>query len=763
MTIDPQPVAEDSRGFRRFKGGEEMLFRRVSPSVITMTPRHYRRIGLLVALAVFLGPAEAQSQKGNAGQKNQDETIKLKTNLTALDVMVKDNKGKYITDLKAEDFSILENGVKQTVDFFDPPLAGGERNQPGAAAPAQPVKSSGMPTNIMSLILDGGTTDLTNMKQVREGVTKYIRERIAETDTVAVFGVSTDLRVLQPFTQDKQKLIAAVENAWLLTASNKNLEQAHLAEDIDRTRSEVAGSPDINLPASAAAAAQGSAAAQAMLASRALERFVKLRSQLSAQQARPMLAALAAICEAQRSIPGKKTLVVFSQGFVAPSILDWQVQSVIDIANRANVAIYIIDSAGLRTGGPLSNAPVPSAPLSGVAATMSTDSRMRASGGEDVFDNARHEGSNREYDILYRISGDTGGELIKGTNDLGKGLDRIDLEIRSRYTLAYYSTDQNFDGGLRKIRVDVRRSDAHVISRAGYYANSADDSVPLSPDEKKLLANLAAIEAHPGLPLFVELSPFRSRGGRYIVPLSMEVPPDAVKFDKKGDKQHLQFDFFGVIRESSDRIIARLGSGFDIALSADQYRAILSNNIFYRQDAELDPGTYSVEMIVRDKLSGKMAARRTTLVLPEATAEFSASAVVLSRHAVVQKTQPGASPPIDVLTEGQIQIRPLPSREFRVTDNLIIFFDLYDAALNPDTGKRLVRVTVTLMKDNKNALRPVDYVLTDAVSQPVPRLAFAKFMSLAGLTAGKYVAVIEALDMVTHKSIKQEAPFVITQ
>lgn len=714
-----------------------------------------------MALAVSSMPAKAQSQKTTEGQKNQDETIKLKANLTALDVTVKDSKGRYITDLKAEDFSIFENGVRQTVDFFDPPLIDGKRQS--GEVEEKSVKPRGMPTNIMSLILDGGTTDLTNMKQVREGVVNYIHERIAQTDTVAVFGVSTDLRVLQPFTQDKEKLIAAVDNAWLLTGPNKNLEQAHLAEDIDRTRSEVAGSGDINLPASPAAAAQGPAAAQAMLAARALERFVQLRSQLSAQQARPMLAALAAICEAQRLIPGKKTLVVFSQGFVAPSILDWQVQSVIDIANRANVAIYIIDSAGLRTGGPGSNAPVPSAPLSGVAATMSTDSRMRASGGEDVFDNVRHEGANREYDILYRISGDTGGELIKGTNDLGKGLDRIDQEIRSRYTLAYYSTDQNFDGGLRKIRVDLRRPDAHVISRSGYYATAADDLVVLSPNDKKLLANLAAVEAHPALPLFLELSPFRSKQGRYIVPLSMEVPPGAVKFDKRGDKQHLQFDFFGVIRDSSDRIIARLGSGFDIALSAEQYRAILNNNIFYRQDAELDPGTYSIELIVRDKLSGKMAAKKTTLVLPEATTEFSASAVVLSRHAVVQKTLPGVSAPSDVLTEGEIQVRPLPSREFRAADNLIIFFDLYDAALNPDTGKPLVRVTVTLMKDDKQAMRPMDYVLTDAVSQPVPRLTFAKFASLAGLTAGKYVAVIESLDMVTHKAIKQEAQFVITQ
>lgn len=719
-------------------------------------------VGFLVLPAAVLRSVEAQSQNNKDGRKNQDEAIKLKTNLTTLDVMVKDSKGRYITDVNAEDFTVYENGVRQNVEFFDPPLTDRRAPKPGGA-PEQTIKSSGIPTNIISLILDGGTTDLTNMKQVREGVTRYIRERIADTDTVAVFGISNDLKVLQPFTQDKQKLIASVENAWLLTGTNRNLEQAQLREDIDRTRSELAGSGDTNLPASPAAAAQGSAAAQAMLATRALERFIQLRSQLSVQQARPVLAALAAICGALRSIPGKKTLVIFSQGFVAPSILDWQVQSVIDIANRANVAIYIIDSAGLKTGGSLSNAPVPNAPLSGVSATMSTDSRMKTSGGENVFDNVRHEGLGREYDILYRISGDTGGQLIKGSNDLAKGLDRIDQEIRSRYTLAYYSTDQNFDGGLRKIKVDVRRTDAHVVSRSGYYANAADDSVPISPDDKKLLANLATLEAHSALPLFVELSPFRSKGGRYIVPLSMEVPPDAVKFEKKGDKQHLLFDFFGVIRDSSDRIIARLGSGFDIALTAEQYQAIQNNNIFYRQDAELEPGAYSIEVIVRDKLAGKMAGRKTPLVLPEPKAEFSSSAVVLSRYAVPSKTSQGAQRAIDVLTEGQIQIRPLPSREFRVTDNLIVFFDLYDASVNPDTGKPLVRVTVTLTKDGKQALRPIDYVLTETMTQPIQCMPFAKFTSLAGLTPGKYVALIEAMDMVAHKKIKREAPFVITQ
>ena len=66
-------------------------------------------------------------------------------------------------------------------------------------------------------------------------------------------------------------------------------------------------------------------------------------------------------------MPGKKTLVMFSEGFVSPETLDWQLQSTIDIANRANVAIYIIDASGLTGGTPTSGALVAASPLAGIS------------------------------------------------------------------------------------------------------------------------------------------------------------------------------------------------------------------------------------------------------------------------------------------------------------------------------------------------------------------------------------------------------------
>lgn len=722
---------------------------------------------LLVVISLCICAAQAQAQEGKEAQKvpgeDDVEVLRVRSNLVNIEVMVKDKKGKYITDLKAEDFTVFENGVQQKVQFFEPPLADGDKMMQASVNQSSTRASGTAPRNIISLVLDGQTTDLANLKQVREGIIKYIREQIADTDIVALFAITSELRLLQPFTQDKIKLISAVERAYSVSGSSKSFEQRDLAENISRQEGIIQSSGGAT-PGTITTHAAGSTSAQAMMASRVLQQFIKLRSALSEQQSRPILASLAAICEAQRTVPGKKTLVFFSQGFITPATLDWQVQNTIDIANRANVAIYVIDSAGLKAGAPQSGGPVPTSPLSSISGIINQEQRIQAVGGETVFDYARHEGLNRGYDILYRISGDTGGQFIKNTNDIAKGLNRIDQEIRARYTLAYQSTDPNFDGGFRKLKVEVRAADAHVISRSGYYALAHDEIVSLSPEDKRLLATIAGARDDKSLPLFLELPAFRFQGGHYIVPLSIEVPTSAVKFDRKNDKQLMQLDVLGVVREREDKILSRLGGTFNVGLTSKQYQAIQNNNIFYRQDIELAPGTYSIDLIVRDKLSGKTAAMREKLVLPADDSDFSTSGIVLSRHvelAPITLARGGAG---DVLNQGGVQIRPSPSREFRPKDNLIIFFELYNAAASAETGKPRVHVTVTLIKKGDNvAAKPINYELTEILTERTPHLTFSKYISLEGLPVGRYTAKIDAKDMVTGNLIVQQASFVITR
>ena len=57
------------------------------------------------------------------GHAQEDDVVKVKSNLVNIDVIVKDKKGKYVSDLKPEDFVITENGSPQKIEFFDAPLS----------------------------------------------------------------------------------------------------------------------------------------------------------------------------------------------------------------------------------------------------------------------------------------------------------------------------------------------------------------------------------------------------------------------------------------------------------------------------------------------------------------------------------------------------------------------------------------------------------------------------------------------------------------
>ena len=716
----------------------------------------------LITSALLLAAVPVQSQDKKQPTSAEQDIVKVTSNLVNLDVIVRDKKGKAITDLKPEDFTVSENGVPQKIEFFDSALTSdNEAAQPTTSSTEpKPQTPTGFPRNIIALVLEGQSTEQSNLKHVREGVVKYMRERISNTDSVALFSISGGLQFLQPFTQDKAKLIAAVEKAYDSSTVSKTSEVRGSSDDISAMRKQIAFLPELGETTSPSGPPENrSLMAQALISRHVLEHYIQLRSALSTQQTRPVLAALAAISEGLHSIPGKKTLVMFSQGFVGSEVLDWQIQSTIDIANRANVTIYIIDSGGLTGGTPTSAGPVVTSALEGISGGLEMEQRRRAAAGESVFDITRHEGLNRQQDLLYRISEDTGGHFIKNTNDISRGLDRIDAEIRSRYTLVYRSTNPDFDGSFRKVKIQVCRPDTNVVARPGYYAIPSTQIVPFSPDEKKLLANFASMRSHPTLPLALGLNSFRSGEGVYTVPLSFEIPPAAIQFGRTGDRQRLQLEVLGVIRaEGEDKILSRLGGNFDVALTPQQYESILNDKIFYRQDMQLSAGSYVVDLMVRDRVSGKVAARREKLVLPVEGADFWATEAVLSRHAETLKS---AARNNDILSEGNVQIRPSPSREFHLTDSLIIFFNLYNAGVLIETGKPLVRVTVTLMKDGQPAMRPLDYQLTEPETEPVPHLTFAKYIKLTGLPTGNYSAIIESRDIVQQKVARQEARFSI--
>src|SRR5688572_11032657 len=123
------------------------------------------KYGAVLLIVVMLGSVVFAQQT--------DQVVKVKSNLVNIDVIVKDKKGKYVADLKAEDFTVVENGVAQKIEFFDAPLSRSEPTGMAVTAAAPAVTTTPPPAaaarNDVSLVIDSQSTDITILKQVREG------------------------------------------------------------------------------------------------------------------------------------------------------------------------------------------------------------------------------------------------------------------------------------------------------------------------------------------------------------------------------------------------------------------------------------------------------------------------------------------------------------------------------------------------------------------------------------------------------------------
>src|SRR5882724_3686919 len=126
-------------------------------------------LSLLVLIAFLLAAIPIHSQDKKPNKSDDDDVIKVTSNLVSLDVIVKDKKGKAVTDLKPEDFTVSENGVPQKIEFFDSTLASNDfthrddvAQTTTATVSTQPKarNPNGLPRNIIALVLDGQSTEL---------------------------------------------------------------------------------------------------------------------------------------------------------------------------------------------------------------------------------------------------------------------------------------------------------------------------------------------------------------------------------------------------------------------------------------------------------------------------------------------------------------------------------------------------------------------------------------------------------------------------
>jgi len=588
---------------------------------------------------------------GHAGRAQQPAPLRApdtaKTGVTAVlvDVVVRDRRGLPVRDLEQSDFQVLEDGVPQTIGSFSRVFDGAVlARAPASRAEAAPASVPGgsQPDSagpaVTALVFDRLNPEARRLA-VR-AAQDYLGTTHQAPDYIGLFGIDLALTPYAPFTRNREVLRQALDRIASHASARFNAPDQHDDKAAADQRAATAEEKVARV-----AAAGGAGATQAMGSAPAEAIFAEMQSKMIQdfevmerdQQGYSTTNGLFAIINTLQRVPGRKSLVFFSEGLAIPPAVQRLFRGVIDAANRASVSIYTMDAAGLRAESEQAKIRDQVNQAAGVGINTgyaNTSGRnnapltQRLEKNEDVLRQDPRTG-------LGELAEDTGGLAFDNTNDLRQGFERIESDQRNYYLIGYVPANDAFDGRFRAIDVKVTRPGVTVSARKGYFAVRDPGGALITSREALALAALEQKPVPNAFPIRAGALLFPERGRPGLAPVIATINTAALSFEPAADGKTYSSDFTVVVRflNQQNHVARQVSQHYEVkGPVADLERAKQGEIIFYREP-ELPSGVYTMETVVYDAPSGKSSVRFSTVEVAQAdTSRLRMSSLVVVRR-----------------------------------------------------------------------------------------------------------------------------------
>ncbi len=665
------------------------------------------RRGLVGVVAVGLA---AMAVAGGGAQQApappaQRATEGMAQGVTAVlvDVVVRDKRGQPVRDLTQADFQILEDGVPQPIGSFSGVFEG------DAAAPAETAPSApGAPASAAAPAGDDRTQAVTALVFDRlspearrlavQAAQGYLGNKDEAPGYIGIFGVDLAMTPYAPFTRNARVLREALTKMASRGSSSFNsAEQQQQKANADRQAASGAGAATPTTPEPGAGGAVGGGRGQAMLGQMQSKMIDDFQLMERDQQGYSTTNGLFAIINTLRRLPGRKSIILFSEGIAIPPAVQRLFIGVVDAANRANVSIYAMDAAGLR-------AESEQAKMRGSGecrrrrrrrhserqAAPATPLSKALEKNEDVLRQDPHNG-------LAGLAESTGGLMFDNTNNLRQGFDRVESDLRNYYLLGYTPGNETYDGRFRNIEVRVKRSGVTVAARKGYFAVRDSGGVPVNAWEAPALGALESKPVPNAFPMRLGALLFPERDRPGLVPVVVDLKTAPITFEPAADGKTYSSDFSVLVRflDARNQVVRKVSQHYEInGPIADLDRAKQGEVIFYREP-ELAAGVYTVEAVAYDALSGKSSVRLATLEVPATetgTLRMSSLVLVKRGEKVPEKDRRAENP---LLLKDVVLYPNLGEAVSRTAKEVGFYFSIYPT---PGTAPE---ATLQLVQDGK--------------------------------------------------------------
>ena len=753
-----------------------------------------RALSSAVALCLlFSVAARAQQPTRPRAPEQEDEVVRITSELVQTDVAVFDKRGRFVEDLRPEQFELQVDGRTQAVTFFERVRAGSRSEAaqlsaaktrglaPERTAGPNPAAGSEPAGRIIFFFVDDLHLTSASMGRARTALQRYIEQAMNPNDQVAIVSASGQIGFLQQLTDNPSVLRAAINRlgykgttdayggktqiseymaSQVLDSGNREL-YAYLLESTKLEQQMGPGSRhgDHTLAASYSAAPH-------------LRNRLRQVRQQGRMATDGTLDALRGLMLSSAALPGRKLVFFLSDGFLLnerAAGANKTLRGVTQTAAQAGVVVYTMNLQETNFG-----------PGSSVDASTNDYIDLSARRAATAFGEM-----SAVKEPLQIIADQTGGRAIFNSDSIEESVRQAISETADYYLLAWRPDSPELREAGARLKVSVKghpewrvrlraasfnvpaavveqpaqpaRTPTAREARAVAVGSAAEPKDEVSggdiakaaevkSDDNELLAALGSLYPRKGLPVALSVGYLDTGEQGTVLNISMQLGRAAFDFGAAGEQGKALVDVAG--EAIDDR--GRFGSFKQLlTVTPDTAGGDASQSIIWHQRLRLKPGLYQVRVALRDRATGRTGSAMQWVEIPDLSkGDFALSSIFLGERnpqaAAAEKESSGPRPvAVDV------------DRRFMRTSVLRFQTYVYNAARA--AGGVQLQAQVFRGSTPVITTRPFDV----PAAADSARLPFWSELALEQLPPGHYVLRLTATERTTNRTAVERVGFYV--
>jgi VWFA-related protein len=557
-------------------------------------------------------PAQSEGKPSSAEIATRDEpaTFKVNSKLVVVRAVVRDSQGHAVGNLHEEDFQVFDKGKPQVITHFDVEQPGAlaakarqeaEKNSaPSGEAASNTASVPAAPEHFVAYLFDDVHLEFGDLAHVREAAERHFAT-LKPTDRAAIFTTS-GITTLD-FTDDRSKLHDTLLRLRPNPISSRTF--THQCPEISFYQADLIANKNDPVATQVAVQEAGECGPQRSVqggGSVPLGNSAALVSALSAgivsageNESRVSLDSLKDVVHSISRMPGQRSVVLVSPGFITPS-LEYESSEIVDRAVRSQIAINTLDARGLYVILPFGDAShhPPVSPGEG-----KTQIEVAAASAQD--------------DLLEVLAASTGGTFFHNNNDFDEGFRRLAETPEYSYLLAFVPQNLKLDGSFHSLKVTLKNPQHLTLqARRGYFApkNFAN---PDEQAQQEIEGAMYSQEELHDLPVKLHTQFFKASDEEAKLVVLAQVDVQHLHFRKVEGRNSDVLTCVSVLFNRNGNFVQGTQKVVTMNLKDDTLEHKLASGITLKTSFDVKPGSYLVRLVVRDAEGQMMSAENGTV------------------------------------------------------------------------------------------------------------------------------------------------------